>query len=1019
MSKLKKFFFHPAQFFRDARKKRLLRIFERPGRDANLFVVSHLNQLAQVQSLIRFERLENNYLLVLSTPADKVMPQMVRDAIVPELFTEVVQLELPRSPNNIHVGKLSRIHDLYAKAIGQLRPAQVFLLSFERHYALLGRLAVRHGARLFLVEEGTATYKIAADGRNMAGIDRGATGGPAALMLKAAPWLADLRPALGRVERFTGVHAAFPHLLKGAFQFDESHRFFLHAGGLTGDGRVEALIERYGITGADSIFVSQRYPVDYEVHADVIVSILTTIAQATGGRVFLKLHPKDRPELRAAYETLIRKRPRPLVVLIEEADFLIEPVIAHVKPRAIYGLTSTTLVYAPLVSPETRCYAVAPWFIADVRRHARYLAGKSDLSLVEDHFAILAAFPHVRAVEGPEHFAQELTRTDDAAARTDARVDAFLRLTAQRRLDEAAQAADALADDGLEAPYRPLVLAMRFRAEESAAYAQRVREACQDDAAQRLALGLGAWCRGDYARACELLAPDGDTTGETARETALGGGPLAAPFHASALRHAGRLQEAAACWATGAPAMRDTPFAEYELAQVAYAQGKPEKFLWHLGLALPEGVSAYSDTVLEQAAVAALQAGRTDVAAAVWEAYVRRLAQAGSSWRLLPGPDFERLCAAALDGIQTAGGIWRRLLDGAAHAGVLAAAGIVVPEPLTRARLDYFLVTEQWDEARAAVRQAIAAGSPSPALRDVVALLAAHSADPGLLDAWPQPPAPAAESAREAMQAWRLAANRDWDAVAAWCRRHAGLAAQRPEDRLALLGAWACRERADDDGARQWLIGYERAGGRDVYSTLELAALAHRGGQWEDVRTLLESVYGDAQAMPDRRFFAYLDALMALHEDERIEALFAADRSRFLNVPHLFAGLCRQRISAGRLQEVVDECDRYDVLPAEVAWQYARALRLLGRIEQAAEVLRQHAQQPASREEWALQAELDMLVGNVERAVEGYAHLVRHFAGADDGGVAYDRWCTARLLRALQATDAKEPLPGVARGGLP
>lgn len=1011
MSKLRKFFFHPVLFFRDARKKKLLRIFERPEPGANLFVVSHLNQLAQVQSLIRFERLENNYLLVLSTPADKVMPQMVRDAIVPELFAEVVQLELPRSPNSIHVGKLSRIHGLYAKAIGQLRPAQVFLLSFERHYALLGRLAAQHGARLFLVEEGTATYKITADGRNMAGIDSAGTGGLAALMLKAAPWHAHLRPALGRVERFTGVYAAFPHLLKGAFQFDQSHRFFLHAGGLTRNGRIEELIERYGITGADSFFVSQRYPVDYEIHADVIISILTTVAQATGGRVFLKLHPKDRPELRAAYETLIRKRPQPLVVLIEEADFLIEPVIAHVRPRAIYGLTSTTLVYAPLVSPETRCYAIAPWFIENVRRHARYLAGKSDLSLVQDHFAILAAFPHVRAVESPEHFARELMRIDDATARTDSRVDTFLRLMAQRRLDAAAQEASALADDDPDGPYRPLALAMRFRGEDPAAYTARVQAACQDGPAQRLALGLGAWCRGDYAKACELLA----FTGEMAH----GGGALAAMFHASALRHAGRLQEAAACWAAGGPAMRDTPFAEYELAQVAYAQGKPEKFLWHLGLALPEGVSAYSDALLEQAASAALQAGRTDVAAVLWGAYVRRLERGDSPWRLLPGPDFDRLCADALDGIQAAGGIWRRLHDGAAHAGVLAAAAVAVPVPLARARLDYCLITARWDEGKAAVRQEIAAGTPRPALQDAVALLAAHSADPGLLDAWLQPPAPPADPVGQALRAWRLAADRDWDAVGAWCRRHAGLAGLVPEARLALLGAWACRERGDDDGARHWLIGYERAGGRDVYSTLELAELAHRAGQWEQVRALLESLYGDARAMPERRFLCYLDALLALREDERIEALFAADPSRFLNTPRLFAGLCRHRISAGRLQEVVDECGRYDVLPAEVAWQYARALRLLGRIEQAAEVLHQHAQQPASREEWVLQAELDMLMGNVERAAAGYEHLVRHFAGAEDGGAAYDRWCTARLLRMLEATDAKEPMPGVARGALP
>lgn len=100
--KVRKFFFHPIAFIRDSwifkynPLGNLIRI-------KNLFVISHLGQLAQVESVIKKESLLNCTLVILYTKKNKRMPQLVRNSANKNIFKEILFLELPSFPNKINI----------------------------------------------------------------------------------------------------------------------------------------------------------------------------------------------------------------------------------------------------------------------------------------------------------------------------------------------------------------------------------------------------------------------------------------------------------------------------------------------------------------------------------------------------------------------------------------------------------------------------------------------------------------------------------------------------------------------------------------------------------------------------------------------------------------------------------------------------------------------------------------------------------------------------------------------------
>lgn len=131
-----------------------------PKQTDNLFVITHLGQLKQMEALITKKNLSNNGLVVLYTVANFAVPQMVHDKATASLFDFVIFVEIPFKVNQVNYFKLKKVYETYLNLLNASKPSHLYLNSFEGHYAILIDIAKQRDIKNILVEEGTATYKL-------------------------------------------------------------------------------------------------------------------------------------------------------------------------------------------------------------------------------------------------------------------------------------------------------------------------------------------------------------------------------------------------------------------------------------------------------------------------------------------------------------------------------------------------------------------------------------------------------------------------------------------------------------------------------------------------------------------------------------------------------------------------------------------------------------------------------------------------------------------------------------------
>lgn len=339
----------------------------------NAFFVSHFGQLGQAQSLIDFENLKNNNLYIIYTDANKKVPELIKNKASKHLFSKIELVKIPRNPNNIDIKKLISIYKIYNSVLSSFGCNNVYLMSFEFHYALIGNLAKEKKLKIFLIEEGTATYKFNELGENIAPVksSKSYKSRIHSFLIKNFPTYKKIRPALNYWKEFDCIYAAFPKKLCGSFDFKRSELFFMHmVGGLKVDIGTINLVKKYNINSDDYIYVNQRYSVSDSSFANVIIDIIKKVIIEDDGviggqsRVFVKFHPKDGEGIRREFKKEIDKNScGDWIIIIDEPTFLIEPIIKIAKPKGIIGIASTALVYTPLLSSETRVMCIGDCFI--------------------------------------------------------------------------------------------------------------------------------------------------------------------------------------------------------------------------------------------------------------------------------------------------------------------------------------------------------------------------------------------------------------------------------------------------------------------------------------------------------------------------------------------------------------------------------------------------------------------------------------------------------------------------------
>lgn len=358
----------------------------------NLFVITHLGQLKQMEALIVSRGIKNNCLVVLYTYRNLIVPQNVHDQYS-NVFDQAVFIKIPFGVNKIHFSKLKLLTKNYVQLITTAQPKSLYLCSWEAHYAILATVAKQNASKLILVEEGTATYKpnlnssfqnIPNDGLNYKLLHNKfmSTIGKTQLfkrLVKAHKYNKDLykqtksffievskeeafqrqlvklaggknlKASLEPFKDFDKAYASSPELIKKGFGIKDVDYFLIHdVVSAESIEQAKQVIDKYGIKKNDILYVSQRYNLLPEQYANAVATILYRIMDK-GQTVFIKLHPKESEKIYNSFK-YIEFASKGNFVVIEDSQFLIESVIRVSKINQLVGITSTTLVYGPLVS---------------------------------------------------------------------------------------------------------------------------------------------------------------------------------------------------------------------------------------------------------------------------------------------------------------------------------------------------------------------------------------------------------------------------------------------------------------------------------------------------------------------------------------------------------------------------------------------------------------------------------------------------------------------------------------------
>lgn len=409
---------------------------ETPKQTEHLFVITHLGQLKQMEALIVRQNLISNGLIVLYTTANFVVPQTVHDKVTKSLFDFVVFVEIPFKINQINYFKLKTVYETYVLLLNANKPKSLYLNSFEGHYAILINIAKKQGVKNVLVEEGTATYKLLSqpatnvdckDEINFEFLKTKfmSTIGQTELFKRAVKQKKYTKDFLFQskqfyqslildekiqgklIERFgrgaiksykkpflqfDEIYASFPNLIEQSFLAKEVRLFNIYE---SIDAETLALakevVSDYDITDKDALYLSQRYTIDPIQYVNVITPILLRVARDSR-RIFIKLHPKESNKVHQAFKNITNAFPDKLV-LIEDNRFLVEPVIKVSNIQKVIGLTSTALVYAPLVSNGTQSISVAQALIDNLPKTEQNTIG---INTIEGHLEILKIFNNIQ-----------------------------------------------------------------------------------------------------------------------------------------------------------------------------------------------------------------------------------------------------------------------------------------------------------------------------------------------------------------------------------------------------------------------------------------------------------------------------------------------------------------------------------------------------------------------------------------------------------------------------------------------
>ena len=361
----------------------------------NLFVVTRVGQLRNVQSFIKEYSAQDNYLAILLTEANPVLADNIEANVEGELFDEIVRIWQPVRPLDQRRTKnkviYRQIEELLLTMCNERGVSNLFLCNSDAYYGFFERVKQVHRLELSLsfLEEGLGTYANAGVrryqldaaanwtdvvhragnfGRSVRQAFRlfgilAVTGASWVLRTDVIRFMKDLitkltvpeRYRFSSIEHFDTAYVYFPDKIHSAnMRIDAVHKL----GFVVDRSGPRELVD--SIEDSATVFVSQKY-VPYQDYFDIVFEILTEMGV---GCVHFKFHPREDPAAYVKAWTLaLREHPRLDVVTADEMQAVpVEELMIAGKVKRLIGLTSTSLLYAGAFFPDVEVVSIGARF---------------------------------------------------------------------------------------------------------------------------------------------------------------------------------------------------------------------------------------------------------------------------------------------------------------------------------------------------------------------------------------------------------------------------------------------------------------------------------------------------------------------------------------------------------------------------------------------------------------------------------------------------------------------------------
>ncbi|RVK75418.1 hypothetical protein CN154_15050 [Sinorhizobium meliloti] len=407
--------------------------------DKALFVVAQIGQLKQAQELVRSLGLADVEVAILYTRKNRQMPIMVQAAVDPTIIGATHKIEIHPASNDLSAMAADFAEKAYSSLLDMVKPQRLFVCSFERHYAILCLEAKKRGIPISLFEEGTAILKNVVPGYKSFTAPTLKTSArtiynrvwkkqpiakyvfepvAAALyqililpnLLAKTAWEIYKSPQIQEriLERkhmhflagwndFESVYSTNPEIIASLFPQSEMREHRPRYENHEETTVAQALIEEYAIDGNTAIFASQRFDMKPEIQIPLVLGILLHVAQSTGFRIVIKLHPRESEMVVQVYRNTIgRLGLQHDIILMEGAHVPAEYLAVNSECPAVIGISSSTLMYAPKSKPSLRSISIGRVLLADLAQAGIEDAGTRQ---IRDHVSILSVIPYIEQFE--------------------------------------------------------------------------------------------------------------------------------------------------------------------------------------------------------------------------------------------------------------------------------------------------------------------------------------------------------------------------------------------------------------------------------------------------------------------------------------------------------------------------------------------------------------------------------------------------------------------------------------------